>query len=149
MPPPKKQHLNYSGKKKSHTAKVQTITTQDGEILSADCTVAGRTHDFALFKSSRRNLSRAGCILADSGYQGIAKHYPQAKTPVKASKNHKLTTDEKRHNRELSSQRIVIENIFAKLKTFKVLSCRYRNHLKRLGLRFNLIAGIVNYERNG
>lgn len=125
------------------------ITAQDGEILSLDCTTSGRTHDFALFKSSCRNLSVAGCVLADSGYQGIAKHYPQAKTPIKARKKRKLTAEEKEYNRKLSSDRIVIENIFAKLKVFKVLSCRYRNHLKRLGLRINLIAGMVNYERRG
>lgn len=37
-------------------------------------------------------------------------------------------------------------NIYRKLKIFKILSSRYRNRKKRFGLRFNLIAGIYNYE---
>ncbi|VLC40194.1 transposase [Streptococcus pneumoniae] len=37
-------------------------------------------------------------------------------------------------------------NIFAKVKTFKMISTTYRNHRKRFGLRMNLIAGIINHE---
>ena len=55
--------------------------------------------------------------------------------------------EEKAFNYHLSSQRIQVENTtLAKFKRFKVLSCRYRNHHKRLGLRLNLIAGIINRE---
>ncbi|MEJ6485435.1 IS5/IS1182 family transposase, partial [Nostoc punctiforme UO1] len=32
------------------------------------------------------------------------------------------------------------------LNIFRILSSRYRNRRKRFGLRFNLIAGIYNYE---
>ncbi|HGQ1621292.1 TPA: IS5/IS1182 family transposase, partial [Streptococcus pneumoniae] len=39
-----------------------------------------------------------------------------------------------------------VENIFAKVKTFKMFSTIYRNHRKRFGLRMNLIAGIINHE---
>ncbi|MDT5772846.1 IS5/IS1182 family transposase, partial [Streptococcus pneumoniae] len=38
------------------------------------------------------------------------------------------------------------ENIFAKVKTFKMFSTTYRNHRKRFGLRMNLITGIINHE---
>ncbi|MCK8641681.1 hypothetical protein M1L59_13405, partial [Acinetobacter schindleri] len=41
-------------------------------------------------------------------------------------------------------RRIGIEHVFGSLKTFKILAERYRNRGKRLGLRFNLIAGIYN-----
>ena len=43
-------------------------------------------------------------------------------------------------------RRIGIEHVFRTLKTFKILAERYRNRGKRLGLRFNLIAGIYNLE---
>ena len=42
-----------------------------------------------------------------------------------------------------------VEDILIKigsLKRFKIVSDRYRNRRKRFGLRFNLIAGIYNYE---
>lgn len=142
----KKQHRNYSGKKKCHTTKAQVIVSSIGEILNIDYTNSGRMHDFTLFKLSNYNLEKAKSIVADSGYQGIAKLYPQAQTPIKSSKNHKLSKEEKEFNRHLSSQRMLVENILAKFKVFKVLSSCYRNHLKRLGLRFNLIAGIINRE---
>ena len=142
----KKQHKNYSGKKKCHTAKAQIIVSSIGEILNINYTPYGRMHDFTLFKSCNYDLEKAKSILADSGYQGIAKLYPQAQTPIKSSKRHKLTKEEKTFNRHLSSQRMLVENVLAQFKVFKVLSSRYRNRLKRLGLRLNIIAGIINME---
>ncbi|TCB50820.1 transposase, partial [Acinetobacter terrestris] len=50
------------------------------------------------------------------------------------------------YNQEINKRRIAIEHVFGSLKTFKILAERYRNRAKRLGLRFNLIAGIYNLE---
>ncbi|MCU7226141.1 hypothetical protein OC498_14850, partial [Acinetobacter bohemicus] len=44
---------------------------------------------------------------------------------------------------EINKRRIGIEHVFGSLKTFKILAERYRNRGKRLGLRFNLIAGMA------
>ncbi|CKL74720.1 transposase-like protein%2C IS1381 ISSpn7 [Streptococcus pneumoniae] len=85
-------------------------------------------------------------ILADSGYQGLMKIYPQAQTPRKSSKLKPLTAEDKACNHALSKERSKVENIFAKVKTFKMFSTTYRNHRKRFGLRMNLIAGIINHE---
>jgi len=49
-------------------------------------------------------------------------------------------------NQELSSQRVINENVIAMLKRFKIISDRYRNRGKRVGLRFNLITTIYNLE---
>jgi hypothetical protein len=38
------------------------------------------------------------------------------------------------------------EPVHRKLKIFNSLADRYRNRRKRFGLRFNLIAGLYNYE---
>ncbi len=38
--------------------------------------------------------------------------------------------------------RIIIENIFAIFKKFKIITEKYRNRRKRFSLRFNLIASI-------
>ncbi|VKY68297.1 mobile genetic element [Streptococcus pneumoniae] len=109
-----------------------------------------------LFKMSRRNIGQAGKILADSGYQGLMKIYPQAQTPRKSSKLKQtqanssklkpLTVEDKAYNHALSKERSKVENIFAKVKTFKMFSTTYRNHRKRFGLRMNFIAGIINHE---
>ncbi|HEX0127079.1 TPA: transposase, partial [Streptococcus pneumoniae] len=78
------------------------------------------------------------------------KIYPQAQTPRKSSKLKPLTAEDKACNhalsKERSKERSKVENIFAKVKTFKMFSTTYRNHRKRFGLRMNLIAGIINHE---
>ena len=38
------------------------------------------------------------------------------------------------------------EGVIGNLKRFKIVADKYRNRRRRFGLRFNLIAGIYNYE---
>ena len=106
----------------------------------------GKEHDFKLFKRSGIRITKETSLLADTGYLGITKLMSTAKIPHKRSKNHSLTKVEKIENREISSQRILCENVIGKVKIFRILSERYRNRRRRFGLRFNLIAGIYNYE---
>jgi len=72
--------------------------------------------------------------------------HSNSQTPVKKSKLHPLSQEQKASNRALSRKRILIENIIRRLKIFRILSERYRNRRKRFGLRFNLIAAICNME---
>ena len=51
----------------------------------------------------------------------------------------KLQFDEKGENNHISHERILIENINAKIKVFKVIKYSYRNHRKCHFLRLNLI----------
>ncbi|VRF75604.1 mobile genetic element [Streptococcus pneumoniae] len=134
----KKELANDSGKK---------MPRYEG---SSDCRKSRENcfycHDMKLFKMSRRNIGQAGKILVDSGYQGLMKIYPQAQTPRKSSKLKPLIAEDKAYNHALSKERSKVENIFAKVKTFKMISTIYRNHRKRFGLRMNLSAGIINHE---
>ncbi|WP_263640487.1 IS5 family transposase [Streptococcus pneumoniae] len=141
----KKELANDSGKKKCHAMKAQAIVTSQGRIVSLDIAV-NYSHDMKLFKMSRRNIEQAGKILADSGYQGLMKIYPQVQIPRKSSKLKSLIAEDKAYNHALSKERSKVENIFAKVKTFKMFSTTYRNHRKRFGLRMNLSAGIINHE---
>ena len=125
--------------------KAQAIVTSQGRIVSLDIAV-NYCHDMKLFKMSRRNIEQTGKILADSGYQGLMKMYSQTQTPRKSSKLKPLTLEDKAYNHALSKERIKVENIFAKVKMFKMFSTTYRNRRKRFGLRMNLIAGIINRE---
>lgn len=86
------------------------------------------------------------CGITDSGYTGIEKLQTNTRLPKKSSKKKPLTKEEKKQNREISSERVVNENVIGSLKRFKIISDRYRNRRKRFGLRFNLIAGIHNLE---
>lgn len=108
----------------------------------------GTTHDFALYKQSKLEINKELEILADSGYQGLDKLHENGKTPKKKSKKSALSKEERKANRELSSRRIVVENVIRSLKIFRILLERYRNRRKRFSLRFNLIAGLYNFELN-
>lgn len=107
----------------------------------------GKKHDFKLFKEGKTPIQKKTEVYADSGYQGILKIHANSNTPGKATKKHKLNKEEKKANREISKKRILVENVIGKIKIFKALSERYRNRRKRYNLRFNLIAGIYNFER--
>ena len=116
-----------------------------GKII---CTTGceGKRHDFKLLEDSMVRFQKGTVSLADSGYQGIDVMHSNALIPKKKSKKTKLTKQEKRYNRMLSSQRVFVENVIGWIKRFRIISERYRNRRKRFGLRFNLIAGIYNFE---
>lgn len=66
--------------------------------------------------------------------------------PKKKSLRRPLTAEDKKQNQELSSQRVLNEHVIGMIKRFKIVADKYRNRRKRFGLRFNLIAGIYNFE---
>jgi len=84
--------------------------------------------------------------MVDTGYLGIEKIINNSEIPHKSFKKHRLTKKKKLENRNISSKRIIVENVIGSVKRFRILSERYRNRRKRFGLRFNLIAGIHNFE---
>jgi hypothetical protein len=106
----------------------------------------GKRHDFRLFKESGVRIHPKIKTLTDTGYQGMGKIHAHCALPQKKRKNNPLTKEDKRKNRELSSQRVLNENVIGMIKRFKIVSDRYRNRRKRFGLRFNLIAAIYNRE---
>jgi hypothetical protein len=66
--------------------------------------------------------------------------------PTKATKHHPLTYEKKQANRTLARLRLHIERIIGRLKIFRILAERYRGRRKRFCLRFNLIAGVHDFE---
>ena len=121
------------------------MNQETGEII---CTAhgQGKTHDFRLFKHSRIPLKPTIKCLVDKGYQGIHKFHAKSQVPQKKPRKGTLSDEAKKRNRELARQRVIGEHVHRKLKIFKILADRYRNRRKRFGLRFNLIAGLYNYE---
>jgi len=106
----------------------------------------GKRHDFRLFKESGVRAKPSTIFKTDTGYLGIKKIHANSILPVKRKRKQKLTKEEKRFNRQVSSERVTNENIIGFIKRFHIVSDKYRNRRKRVGLRFNLIAGIANME---
>ncbi len=115
-------------------------------------TSLGKTHDFALFKSSRLAVAPHIKLLADTGSPGVDKLHPNSQTPHKKSQRHPLRPPQKQHNQEqhnqeLASRRVAVEHALRFLKRFRILSSTYRNRRKRFALRLNLIAAIANLHK--
>lgn len=66
------------------------------------------------------------------------EYHKNSEVPKKKSKNNPLTAEDKANNHRISKDRILIENINAKIKVFKIMSNKYRNRKKRHGLRMSL-----------
>ena len=141
--PQKNQRNFYSGKKKRHTQKVEVQINKKGKIINVSKCYGGRKHDFTIRKSEKP-MPRDATKLIDSGYQGLQKLTKNVKLPIKKKQKTPLTKAEKAYNRELASERVLVENVFARLKKFKILGSTYRNFQKKLHMRFNIIAGIHN-----
>jgi hypothetical protein len=122
------------------------VNKADGQII---CTsfAKGRWHDFRLFKESKLKIDSKIKAVVDTGYLGIIKFHVNSVIPVKRSKKRPLSKEDKVFNRSVSSMRVLNEHVIGLIKRFKIVSDRYRNRRKRFGLRFNLIAGICNYEQ--
>jgi IS5 family transposase len=103
-----------------------------------------KIHDFRIWKKSQIGISKNTELLADKGYQGIKKLCNFSRTPIKKPRKASLSKEQKKLNKQLAKERIVVEHVHRKLKVFIILSSKYRNRRRRL--RFNLIAGIYNYE---
>ena len=110
-------------------------------------TAKGTLHDFRLFRQSRLPLKPQTCVKVDLGYLGIKKLHANCEIPYKASKLHPLSDAQKEANKAMAAARICVEHVNAKIKTFQIMAQTYRNRRKRFNLRFNLICGLINYDR--
>ena len=122
------------------------VDFQNGEIIALAFS-NGKKHDFQLFKESRIHVKAETVLEADTGYLGLAQIHTNSLLPKKRSKNHPLTSQERKSNREISKKRIFVEHDIRFVKRFRILSERYRNRRKRFALRFSLIPGICNFDR--
>ena len=122
------------------------VNLKNGEIICL-AFASGRKHDFRLFRDSRIHVRAETLLEADTGYQGLAQLHANSLLPKKRSKNHPLTKQQRKENREISRKRIFVEHAIRFVKRFRILSERYRNRRKRFSLRFSLIAGICNFDR--
>lgn len=147
----KKRKKCYSGKKKRHTLKTQIfVEGKTGQILEVSKPFPGSIHDYQIFKKTKigEKLPRDKPIYLDKGYQGAKKDYPSLNLsiPKKANRWHKLTKKDKMANQILNKIRVKVEHSILKCKRFKILAQTYRHSLKDYHLRFQIIAGIINFQ---
>ena len=105
------------------------VNFQNGEIIALAFS-NGKKHDFQLFKESRTHVKAETVLEADTGYLGLVQIHANSLLPKKRSKNHPLTDQERKSNREISRKRIFVEHAIRFVKRFRILSERYRNRRK-------------------
>jgi hypothetical protein len=117
-----------------------------GLILDVQ-TCQGSVHDFKLYTETCPDwLPGSTKVLADSGYQGIAKLHDQTFTPFKKPRGGQLLELCRQSNQYLAKFRITVEHKIGLIKIFKIVAHRYRNRRQRYDLRMKLFAGLVNFE---
>jgi len=142
------QKVHYSGKKKRHTRKTQIIVNEKGVIRDVSASTPGSVHDLKHFRQSgaAQRIPKEVTAGGDAGYQGLHKELPDhgVFVPHKARRNHPLTQDEKLANRELSGERIVVENTLSELKRFKALADTFRHAVDIYDDVVRSVVAIVN-----
>src|SRR3989344_8035319 len=143
----KRQRKLYSGKKKANTRKNVIVTDEKKRILYLSPTKSGRRHDKRIVDKAILKLPEGVGKWADTGFQGLAKLYPNVLIPKKGTKKNPLLKEEKEDNRIISSFRVVIEHAIAGVKRFQIVTNTLRN---KIGLFDDLImevcSGLWNFH---
>lgn len=131
----------YSGKKKAETIKTQIVVDAKGKIVHVSHSIPGNVHDKKLFDESGVKLPDNA--RGDLGYLGT-----NIVIPHKSSKLHSLTMAQALFNLRHSRKRIIVEHVFALLKSYRILADRFRGHLKNYHQYFVIVCGLCNFARS-
>jgi len=149
IPRPKnkrRRKSHYSGKKKRHTVKTQVMVNKKGVISHKTPYARGRRHDYDLFKDCHPVVPPEVEVGMDSGYQGVQKDFPDLNTrlPEKKQKGKPRTKQQKRRNKKLAQERVVVEHAIGRIKKYKIIGTEFRNRLNRYNTVFSITCGLVN-----
>ena len=142
------QKAHYSGKKKAHTRKVGIVVNEQGRIRGVTNSRPGRTHDLTVFRQAGilEGVPEDTAMIGDKAFQGLQNDFPNHSvgTPFKPGKKTPLTDAEHWANRDLSRQRIMVENSIAELRHFKILAERFRHAVTWVTEVVFAIVAIIN-----
>jgi hypothetical protein len=142
------QQAEYSGKKKQHTVKNLAICDSNGRVVYLGETCEGSMHDKSIFDDVTIDTQGFNLLL-DLGFQGVEKNCPSAVLPYKKPKNKELSELKKSVNKGISKERVLIENVFARMKRLKIIGSKIR--LRSCQVRHMVImlaAGIHNLRNS-
>lgn len=146
--PKRNQKKYYSAKKKGHKVKNLILADKKKRVLVLTKTVAGKNHDFGIYKTGLIILFWLKVWL-DLGFLGIKKEFPsnQYFMPHKKPKGGKLTEEQKAENTEISRVRVKIEHTISGIKRYNCVSQKYRNKgIKKADDFMFLATGLWNFH---
>jgi hypothetical protein len=137
----KKQKKHYSGKKKTHTVKLQVVTRDGKRIEALSKTYPGSVHDKKIYDDVGLALPENAKGIGDTGYEGT-----DLTRPVKKKKGKERSKAQKKFNRKISKIRIKAEHAIGRMKRFRIVRDVFRNPLKTHDLYAKNIAGLLNFS---
>ena len=120
---PSQRKAKYSGKKKRHTVSHLVITDDQKRVLAVGPAQPGRTHDKRIYDEARVDKPPGVPVPGDLGYLGTS-----LEVPLKASKNHPLTDDQKTYNTWHAKLRIGVEHGICRMKKFRIFAGTHRGN---------------------
>jgi len=93
----------------------------------------------------------------DLGYDGAQVDFPSLKCKVafkrrspgrgkRGVKAKPLSLEQQAFNKKLSSERIVVEHTFSRVKKFRIWADEFRNRLKHYEVMTSIVCGLVNFR---
>ena len=137
------------GRKNDHTVKTQIMVNKKGLILHKTKHRNGKQHDYDMFKKTGPlDIPPDVEVGVDRGYQGIEKDFPdlKVKIPVKKKKYQDLSKKDKRYNKKLSKERVIVEHTIGKMKKFGIIGNEFRSRLERYDTTVSIVSGLVNLQ---
>lgn len=136
----RKLYYNYKKKPTRYAMKTQIAVGLDLRIWDVSSTYPFSVHDKTVFQESKipHWLSDRKLALGDLGYKSL----PNVIVPHKKPRGRELTSSEKLFNYQLAHVRVAIENIFKRVKDYRIISEIYRRDYHKLE-QFNCIFKVV------
>lgn len=69
----------------------------------------------------------------------------KVKTPVRKKKGKELSDNDKRYNKKLNRERVVVEHSIRRIKTFNIMGQEFRNGLRSYDDVMSITSGLVNF----
>lgn len=144
------QQAHYSGKKKQHTRKTQITVSRSGKILDVSFSYPGSVHDKTIIDQEKtvQKFPKKTVQRFDSAYQGVPAENAdyQVIIPFKKPKGKALDALLKQFNHKHSKIRVIVENVFSWMKTYKILKNTYRGTTESYNQSFRNVAAITNFR---
>jgi hypothetical protein len=142
------QKEHYSGKKKRHTRKHITGTTDHKRVILLSKARAGKIHDKRQLDEEEwiEHIPEGVTIEGDSGFQGLQNEFENIHLPHKKPRGKELSDLQKQENREFSRQRVKCEHAHGGIKRYGSVTSVYRNRVSDFDDRLMLVAtGLWNF----
>jgi hypothetical protein len=147
----RKLYYNFKKRPTPYAMKTQIAVGLDLKIWDVSSTYPHSVHDLKVLDESMVPglLHEQKKALGDSAYQSA----PNFVTPFKKPRGGELKRSEKLFNKKLNHVRVTVENVFKRVKDFRIVSNIYRgdyHNLQEFNVIFKLVCALVNihFQKN-